>query len=439
MPMMKLLLAMTIPSVVAQLVNLLYSVVDRIFIGHIPNIGTEALAGVGVTSSTIILITAFSTIIGMGAAPLASIALGKGDLIKAKYFLGNGFILLLIFAFITTLITFLFMEPILLFTGASEFTLAYAKEYLSIYLAGSVFVLVALGLNSFIVVQGRSDIAMWAVVLGAIINIVLDYIFLFVLEWGVAGAAYATIISQACSALWIGLFLLSSKVNLALELPYMRLKRKIVFSTLALGCSPFVMSSTEALVGFVLNGSLKEFGDIHISSMAIIQSSLLVASIPLGGFAQGFMPIIGYNYGANKLDRVKQCFKLSFIIMTSFNFILILSMVAFPHIVASIFTNDVELINMVENTLPTFLIGMTLFGMQRTCQSMFIALGQAKISIFIAMLRKIILLIPLAIILPKFMGVMGIYTAESIADALAALCCVTIFIILFPKILSRKE
>ncbi|MFI3268167.1 MAG: MATE family efflux transporter [Rikenellaceae bacterium] len=437
--MLPLLLRMALPSVAAQLINLLYSIIDRIFIGHIDGIGTNALAGVGVTGSVIILITAFSAIVGMGGAPLAAIALGRGNRDEAGYIMGNGFSMLVVFSVMLSLLTYLFMEPILLFTGASEATLGYATDYLSIYLFGTLFVLISVGLNSFITVQGRPGIAMWSVIIGAIINIVLDYVFIFNLNLGVKGAAYATVISQGCSAVWVIYFLTSKKASLPLKKVFMRFRTKVVLSILALGMSPFVMASTEALVGFVLNGSLKHYGDIHISTMAVIQSALLMTSIPLTGFAQGFTPIASYNYGAGNTGRVKQCFKISLMIMGAFNFLLILSMILFPRVVASIFTNDIELIDMVQRTLPIFLLGMTLFGLQRTCQSMFIALGQAKISIFIAVLRKLILLIPLALILPAKMGVMGIYWAEAISDATAAICCFTIFMIVFPKIMARRE
>lgn len=331
------------------------------------------------------------------------------------------------------------MEPLLLFTGASAATLGYASEYLSIYLFGTLFVMISVGLTPFITVQGKPTIAMWAVVIGAVVNILLDFLFILVLDMGVKGAAYATVISQGCSAAWVVSFLTSARASLSIKPLYMFLNRRIVLSTFALGVSPFVMSSTEALVGFVLNGSLKHYGDIHISSMAVIQTALLVVSIPMTGFSQGFTPIVGYNYGAGNSSRVRECFKYSLLIMAIFNFVVVLSMILFPRLVASMFTSDESLISMVERVMPTFFFGMTLFGMQRTCQSMFIALGQAKISIFIAILRKLILLIPLALILPTKLGVMGIYWAESISDATAATSCIIIFVILFPKILSKRE
>ncbi len=435
--MLPLVFRMALPGVAAQLINLLYSIIDRIYIGHIPNIGTIALAGVGVTSATIIFISAFSSIVGVGGAPLASIALGKGDRKRAKEILGNGFVLLILFSIVTAVVTYLFMEPILLFTGASENTLTYACDYLSIYLMGTVFVQIATGLNSFISAQGRPAIAMWAVVIGALLNIILDPLFIFVFDMGVKGAALATVISQAASASWILAFLFSQKASLKLEKSYMKIQKGVVWSILALGFSPFIMASTEALVGFVLNGSLKHYGDIHIGAMAVIQSALLFTSVPLTGFAQGFVPIVSYNYGHGNVDRVKSCFKIALIFMFTFNLVLTLFIIFCPAVVASAFTSDSELIAMIEQVMPTFFIGMTIFGLQRACQNMFVALGQAKISIFIALLRKVILLVPIALILPRYMGVMGIYRAEAISDTIAAICCTVIFFILFPRILKK--
>ena len=427
--MLPLVFKMALPAVAAQFVNLLYSIVDRIYIGHIPGIGTDALAGVGVTTSLIILISSFSAIVGGGGAPLAAIALGQGDRVRAGKILGNGFVLLILFTLLTSVIAYTFMEPILLFTGASENTLEYAVDYLSIYLLGTIFVEISTGLNSFINAQGRPAIAMFSVLIGALLNIILDPIFIFWFDMGVKGAALATVLSQACSAVWVVSFLFSRRASLPLEKRYMGLDRKIILSILALGVSPFIMASTESLVGFVLNSSLKEFGDIYISALTILQSSMQFASVPLTGFAQGFVPIISYNFGHGDKQRVKDCFRIVLVTM--------LFMILFPSTVASAFTSDERLIETVRWTMPVFLGGMTIFGLQRACQNMFVALGQARISIFIALLRKAILLIPLALILPNFMGVTGVYAAEAISDATAAICCTLLFFWQFPKILGR--
>ena len=424
--MLPLVFRMALPAVIAQIVNLLYNIVDRIYIGHIPGIGTQALAGIGVAGSLIILISAFSAIVAGGGAPLAAIALGQGNRTHAGKILGNGFVLLLFFTLLTSGLSYLFMEPILLFTGASEQTLGYATAYLSIYLIGTLFVEVSVGLNTFINTQGRPGIAMLSIVIGALLNILLDPLFIFVFDWGVKGAALATIISQACSAGWVLFFLTSRRASLRL-------------SIFALGVSPFIMASTESLVGFVLNGSLKTFGDIYVSALTIMQSAMLFVSVPLAGFALGFVPIVSYNYGHGNRERVKECFKIVMTFMFLFNLVLILLMILFPSVIASAFTSDEKLIETVVQVMPVFLAGMTIFGLQRACQNMFVALGQARISIFIALLRKVILLIPLALILPHFMGVTGVYAAEAISDATAAICCTLLFFWQFPKILGRIQ
>ena len=436
-PMLRLIFRMALPAVAAQFVNLLYAIVDRVYIGHIPGIGTDALAGVGVTMSIVILISSFSAIVGAGGAPLAAIALGQGNRERAGKILGNGFVLLLLFTVVTSSLAYLFMEPVLLLTGASEHTLGYAEDYLSVYLLGTLFVELSVGLNAFINTQGRPGIAMTSVLIGAAMNIVLDPVFIFGLDMGIKGAALATILSQACSAGWVLRFLFSRQASLPLERRYMKLDKGIVLSMLALGVSPFIMASTESLVGFVLNGSLKHFGDIHVSALAILQSAMQFASVPLVGFAQGFVPVASYNYGHGYKDRVRSCFRISLITMFSFNFALMLLMICFPSVVASAFTDDEVLIGTVRCVMPVFLAGMTIFGLQRACQNMFVALGQARISIFIALLRKVILLIPLALLLPRFWGVNGIYAAEAISDATAAVCCTLLFAWKFPKILSR--
>lgn len=437
--MLPLILRMALPSVAAQLINLLYSIVDRIYIGHIENIGTDALAGVGVTSSVIILISAFSSIVGGGGAPLASIALGKNDRKRAGTILGNGFVLLVLFTVVTSALTYIFMEPLLMFTGASEDTIGYARDYLNIYLVGTLFVMIFTGLNSFINAQGRPTIAMVSVLIGAVLNIILDPIFIYGLGMNVKGAALATVISQFCSAVFVLGFLCSKKASLRIEIKYMKPDFKIIGSIFALGIAPFIMASTESLVGFVLNGILKGFGDIYVSTLTVMQSAMQFATVPLTGFAQGFVPIVSYNYGQNNPDRVKLCFKYSLAIMVSIFFIMNTFMMIFPEFIAGLFTDDTMLIEKVGECMPLFLIGMTIFGLQRTCQNMFVALGQSVISLFIALLRKVILLVPLAIILSQVIGVHGVFIAESVADATSATCCTIIFCIFFPRMLKKMR
>lgn len=435
--MLPLVFRMALPSVAAQIVNLLYNIVDRIFIGRIPDIGTDALAGVGVTGSVIILISAFSMIVGGGAAPLASIALGQGNRERAGRILGNGFLLLAIFSVVTAGLVYLFMEPLLMLTGASENTIGYATDYLRIYLAGTIFVQMAAGLNSFISAQGRPGIAMLSTVIGALTNLVLDPVFIFALDMGVKGAALATVISQAFSALWVLGFLFSPRASLRLDREHLRLERKVILAIFSLGVAPFVMAGTESIVGFVLNGSLKHYGDIYVSTLTILQSAMMFGSVPITGFAQGFIPVISYNFGQGNGGRVKECFRIAVITMFSFNFVLMFLMVLFPGTVASFFTEDPLLTAHVVEMAPYFLTGAMIFGLQRACQNTFIALGQAKISLFIALLRKVFLLVPLAMLLPRAFGVEGVYLAESVADATAAICCITIFAFTFKKILAR--
>ena len=432
-----LVFRMAVPAVVAQLVNLLYNLVDRIYIGHIYGIGTEALAGIGVTGSVIILISAFASIVNGGAAPLASIALGRGDRAGdralAGRYLGNGVVLLIVFAVLCALPVYIFMEPILYAVGASDATIGYACDYLSVYLLGTVFVQLSLGLNTFIYTQGRPGIAMTSVILGAVM------VFIFLLGMGVKGAAIATVISQACSAVWVLSFLCSRRrASLHIELKAMRVDWKVIGATLALGVSPFVMASTESIVGFVLNGTLKHYGDIYVSALAIMQSAMMLVSVPLSGFAQGFIPIASYNYGRGDASCVRSCLRVVVITMFSFNLLVILLMILCPSAVASIFSDDPELIATVSEAMPLFLAGMTIFGLQRAFQNMFVSLGQARLSIFIALLRKIILLVPLALTLPRLMGVRGVFAAEAISDATAAICCTVLFLIMFPRILKKN-
>lgn len=435
--MVPLVFKMAMPAVAAQLVNLLYGIVDRIYIGHIPQIGTDALAGVGVTTSIILLISAFSAIVGGGGAPLAAIALGQNDRERAGRILGNGVLLLVAFTVVTSLTAYVFMEPLLLLTGASVHTLVYAVDYLSVYLMGTIFVELSTGLNTFINAQGRPAVAMYSVLIGAVLNIALDPLFIFAFGMGVKGAAVATVISQACSAVWVLRFLTSSRASLRIEWRYVRPERKVIVPIVALGVSPFIMASTESLVGFVLNTGLKRFGDIYVSTLTVLQSAMQFGSVPMTGFAQGFVPIVSYNYGHGDVDRVKSCFRVAVTVMFTFNLVLMLFMIFFPHVVASAFTDDVVLIGSVGVMMPLFLSGMTIFGLQRTCQNMFVALGQAKISIFIALLRKVILLVPLALVLPRWFRVKGVFAAEAVADATAAICCTLIFVWKFPKILIK--
>lgn len=436
--MLPLIFRMALPAVAAQIVNLLYNIVDRIYIGHIPGYGTDALAGIGVTGSIIMLITACSAFVGGGGAPLAAIALGRGDRGRAEKLLGNGFTLLLFFSVMFSVGVYLFMEPLLFLIGASERTIGYAVDYLSIYLLGTVFVQLAVGLNPFINTQGRPRITMASVVIGAVLNIALDPLFIFTFDMGVKGAAVATVISQAVCAVWVMGFLMSEKATLRLHWKNIRPDSRVMLAILGLGISPFIMSSTESLVGFVLNSSLVRFGDLYVSALAIMQSAMLFVSVPLVGFSQGFVPVVGYNYGHGDNGRVKECFRIVVKVMFFFNLSLVLFMILFPELVAGVFTDDALLIAAVGEYMPLFLAGMTIFGLQRACQNMFVALGQAKVSVFIALLRKVILLIPLVLLLSRLVGLEGVFAAEAISDALAAVLCTAIFAYQFPRILRHN-
>ena len=436
--MLPLIFKMALPTVAAQLVNLLYGVVDRIYIGHIEGIGNDALAGVGVASTVVILVAAFANILAGGGAPLAAIALGRGNREKCERILGNCFTLGIIFTVLCMSLSYAFMTPLLNFAGASEVTRVYAEDYLTFYLIGTLFVMISTGLNSFISAGGHPMIAMISVAMSALLNTILDPVFIFALGMGVKGAAVATVISQCASAVFVLLFLLSEKSTIRLSFKNASPDIKIIGSILALGISPFVMASTESLVGFVLNGSLSDFGDIYVSALTVMQSAMQIVSIPLSGFTLGVSPIISYNFGHRNNGRVKEALKYLMIIGVGFNLIGMLAMIIFPGAVASIFTSDEALIAIVRSYMPVFLLGMTIFGLQRVCQTTFVALGDAKISLFIALLRKIILLIPLALILPSFMGVMGVYSAEAIADATAATLCTLIFVFRFPSLLKKN-
>lgn len=438
-PILPLIFKMSMPTILAQLVNLLYSVVDRIYIGHIEGIGNDALAGVGVASTIVILVAAFANLIAGGAGPLAAIALGKGDRERSERILGNAFDLALICTAVCMILSYAFMKPLLSFAGASVVTMSYAVDYLNVYLIGTLFVLISTGLNAFISVQGKPLVAMVSVLIGAVLNTVLDPIFIYAFDMGVRGAAIATVISQICSAAFVFSFLIRKSTSLRLKLSRIKPDGKIIAATLALGISPFVMASTESLVGFALNGMLATFGDIYVSALTVMQSAMQMVSIPLAGFTQGVSPIISYNYGHKNHTRVKETLKYTFVIGVGFNLFGILAMMIFPRAVASVFTSDAALIAIVGKFLPLFLAGMTIFGLQRVCQNTFIALGDAKVSLCIALLRKVVLLVPLALLLPHVMGVSGAYAAEAIADATAAILCTVIFVFRFPQLLRKNE
>ena len=439
-PIGKLIVSMAVPSVAAQIINVLYNIIDRVYIGHIEGYGDMALTGVGVTFPILMLISAFSAFAGMGGAPLASIRMGRQEYDEAEDILGNSAGLLVLFDVMLTIVFSIFKTPILYAFGASENSITYAVDYISVYLLGTIFVQIAVGLNTFISGQGQAKIAMLSVLIGAVLNILLDPVFIFVLHMGVRGAALATIISQAVSALWILHFLTSQKSVIRLRLRKMRLKPSLVGKIASLGISPFIMQSTESLVSITLNSGLQRYGgDLYVGTMSILSSVMQLIVIPMQGVSQGVQPIISYNYGAKNGKRVKEAFFKMLAICFLGTFLLAGIAVIAPEIYAGIFTSNQALVNLTCEVMPVYFLGITIFGIQNACQSTFLALGQAKVSLFIALLRKVILLIPLAIILPKFMGVMGIYRAEPIADVISVLITILLFTVTFKKILHNME
>ena len=438
-PIGKLMLSMAVPAVIAQVINILYSIVDRIYIGHIEGVGMEALTGVGVTFPIIILISAFSAFAGAGGAPLAAIWLGKGDRARAERILGNGVTMLLFFTVVLMVFFYAFKRPFLYTFGASDATIPYADRYITIYLLGTVFVELALGLNSFIISQGQSGVAMATVLLGAVANIILDPILIFGLDMGVEGAAWATVISQALSAVWTVGFLVSKKSSLTIKLAAMKPDFAVVGKVMALGVSPFIMRATECLISIVLNRGLQQYGgDIYVGSFTIMQSVMQMYSAPLGGFTQGVQPIISYNFGAGNFQRVKKLYRRMIGVCFAFSAVATAMIIIFPGFFAGMFTNDAELISLVKKVMPIFMCGMLVFGLQQGIQPTFLALGQAKISLFIAIFRKVILLVPLALILPLRFGVMGIYYAEPVSDIISALTATGLFLFHIRKIVSKE-
>lgn len=437
-PLGRLMLSLALPTVLAQLINVLYNVVDRIYIGHMQGDGNPALTGVGVTLPIITLIAAFSAFAGAGGAPLAAIELGKKDERKASLIMGNSAWLLVFFSIALTIGFLIFKVPILYAFGASSKTIAYANDYITIYLLGTIFVHLALGLNAFISGQGAAKAAMLSVLIGAVINIVLDPIFIFALHLGVRGAALATVISQFVSAVWVVSFLKSKRSVLHLKL--VRPDKSLILKIAALGIAPFVMQSTESLVTITFNTGLQRYGgDLYVGSMSILMSIMQLIVIPVNGITQGVQPIISYNYGAGNRLRVKETvIRLVSVCLLG---TLILAGVAIfcPGIYASMFTNDAELVALTCRIMPIFFLGIAIFGIQAACQSTFLALGQAKVSLFIATLRKIILLIPLALILPKFLGVKGIYIAEPVSDVISVIVTSVLCVMTLKRIFSEME
>jgi len=437
-PITGLLFRLAIPTVLAQLVNLLYSIVDRMYVGRIPGSGSMALAGLGVTFPITMLVAAFSGLVGMGGASRMALAMGNQDMEKARKIVGNCITMLIIISLALSVLFYLTMEPILYAFGASENTISYASSYLSIYLIGTLFVQIALGMNPFITNQGFSQISMATVCIGAVLNIILDPIFIFTLNMGVKGAALATIISQCVSAVWVLIFLTGKKPPITIQLNYMKLDKEILLSVLSLGVSPFVMQATECLIQLTFNNGMLKYGnDLYVALMSILFSLMQIIWLPMQGFSQGAQPIIGYNYGAHKIKRVKEAFRLLWIVNITFSVAIITILELFPAAFLGLFTNDMQIIEMGIPAVRVFMFSMAIMGTQTACQQTFLALGQAKISMFLALLRKVILLLPLALLLPCIgnLGIWGLFLAEPISDFIAACTTTVLFYIRSRKLL----
>lgn len=439
-PVGKLLLKMAVPTVLAQVVNLLYNIVDRMYVGRIEGIGTLALGGLGVSFPILMLISAFSYLIGAGGSARAAIFMGRKENQTAERILGSCTLMSIIASVLLMVFFLVFREPVLVLFGATAENLPFAMDYTKIYLYGTIFVLTALGLNMFITNQGFTKTSMATVCIGAVLNIILDPIFIFGFNMGVKGAALATIISQCVSALWVVIFLTSKRTILKIKLQYMRLPKALVAGVVSLGISPFIMQATECLVQLVFNRGMRTYGDNnYIALMSILFSLTQMIWMPLQGISQGAQPIIGYNYGAGNKERVMAAFKMLFISNVVFSVAVILLIELFPQVFLGFFTPDQNVIDIGKNALRLFLAGMSLMGAQSACQQTFVALGQAKISMFLALLRKVILLIPLAMILPALgLGVWGFFLAEALSDVIAATVTTAIFKLKINGILSKS-
>lgn len=441
-PVKGLLLRLALPAIAAQLVNALYNMVDRMYIGHMAADGDLALTGLGLTFPIIMFISALSALVGMGGGSRAAITMGEGDRDKAEGILGSCVALLLVMSVAATALFQWFRDPLLTLFGASGATLPYASAYLKIYLWGTVSVQAALGLNNFITTQGFSTRAMSTVVVGAVINIVLDPILIYGLDMGVQGAALATVIAQTVSAAWAVAFLLGKRTKLRLRWSKVRLNWRLLAPVVAIGVSPFIMQSTESLVMIAFQSSLQKYGgDPAVGAVTIASSVMQTVWMPFQGLAQGAQPIVGFNYGAGNLDRVKAAFKLLCTWSAAFALVMWGLIELFPGAFVAIFNNKPELVEIATWTLRVYMAGMVALGVQSACQQTFVALGQAKISLLLALLRKIILLIPLIYIFPLILKekVLAVFLAEPAADLIAGISTAAVFARRFPKILAERE
>lgn len=429
------------PAVVAQVINLLYNVVDRIYIGHMPGVGATALTGVGLCMPILMLVNAFAMLSGAGGAPRAAIAMGRGDNPVAERITGNCLTMLVGIAVVLTAVFYTFAPALLRLFGASDATLPYALSYTRIYVLGSVFVLIVLGMNPFITTQGFSKFSMLTTIIGAVCNIVLDPILIFGLGMGVAGAAVATVLSQGVSAVWVLLFLCGERTRLRLRPENLRPKARVILPCLALGVSSFVMNATESLLSISFNASLSRYGgDVAVGAMTIITSVSQLISMPNQGICQGGQPLMGYNFGAGRPDRVKRAFCYQLGICAGYSTLFFVAVMIFPHFFVHIFNSDPALVDYTVWGMRIYMAGIFASGFQTGCQQAFVALGQAKVSLLLACERKLVLLIPLIFIFPLLMPdnkVFAVFLAEPVSDILAAATTVTVFVTRFNKIMRR--
>lgn len=441
-PIGKLLFKLALPTVVAQLINMLYNIVDRIYIGHMPGDGSLALTGVGVCMPIIMIISAFAALISSGGAPRASIYMGKGDNESAEKILGGCFFLQLFISAILTIVLLIWNEDLLLMFGASQNTIGYATDYMNIYAIGTIFVQLTLGMGAFITAQGFAKVGMMTVIIGAVSNIIFDPIFIFGFNMGVQGAALATVVSQAISCVWVLSFLRGKKTYLKLKIKNMRIDGKLVLPCVALGLSAFIMQSSESVISVCFNSSLLKYGgDIAVGAMTILTSVMQFAMLPMQGIAQGAQPISSYNYGAKNTERVKKTFRLLLTSCLVYSFVIWGAIMMFPQAFAGIFTPDKELIDFTANALRIYCGVMCIFGIQIACQMTFVSTGNAPCSIIVAIVRKFVLLLPFIYLIPNLVQdkTTGVYLAEPVADIIAVTFTAILFAIQFKKSLKKLE
>lgn len=438
-PIGKLLLRLALPTLAAQIINMLYNIVDRIYIGHIPHVGAAALTGVGVCMPLIMIVSAFAALVGYGGSPRASIYLGKKDVESAEKILGNCFTMQILVSLILTAVLIIWNRDLLLAFGASENTIPYANSYMNLYALGTLFVELTLGMNAFITTQGFAKTGMYSVLIGAVANIILDPVFIFLLGMGVRGAALATILSQALSCIWVVSFLCGKKTFIRIRKENLKLIPKVILPCLALGSATFIMQASESVISVCFNSSLQKYGgDMAVGAMTILTSVMQFAMLPLQGFGQGAQPIMSYNYGAKNVKRVKAAFLLLLKISMIYAVILWGCVMFFPQIFAGIFTTDTALVAFTAKALRVYLAVMFLFGIQISCQMAFNSLGRAVESIIVAVVRKFVLLIPLIYIIPQIFRAdqtTAVYMAEPVADLIAVTFTAILFSIRFKKAL----